>query len=545
MASKKRPPGQVPAEPVANAVERAPHGVLDDSARQFQLLVEGVVDYAIYLLDPKGIVTSWNPGAERIKGYARNEIIGRHFSVFYTAEDNAAAVPQKALATARETGRYEAEGWRVRKDGTRLWVNAIIDAIRGPKGELLGFAKITRDMTERRKTEAELAQAREQLFQIQKLEALGQLTGGVAHDFNNLLTIITGNIEIAQRALESGGERALPQLRRLLSNAHTGAKRAATLTQRLLAFARRQPLDPKPLNVNRFIAGVGEFLQRTLGEQISVEAVGGGGVWPVEADAVQLESALLNIALNARDAMPMGGKLTIETSNTFLDHDYARKNPEVVPGQYVLISITDSGAGMPPEVIARAFEPFFTTKLAGQGTGLGLSQVYGFVKQSSGHVKVYSEVDEGTTVKIYLPRLVEEAIASEAMPPEVVGAAQGETVLVAEDDEGVLDYVVDVLQSLDYRVMRAASGLNALKYLGNPELKIDMLLTDVVMPVMNGRVLAEEARRLRPKIKVLFMTGYSQNAIVHQGRLDPGVQLIQKPISQAQLATKIRDVMEA
>ena len=527
------------------AAERAARDALVQNAQQFQLLIEGVVDYAIYLLDPKGIVTSWNRGAKRIKGYAPHEIIGRHVSTFYTAEDRAAGAPEKALATAELTGRYEEEGWRVRKDGSRLWASVIIDAIRNPQGELIGFAKITRDMTDRRKAETELAQAREQLFQIQKLEALGQLTGGVAHDFNNLLTIIAGNLELAQRALESGGEKAADKMRRLLAHALTGAKRAATLTQRLLAFARRQPLDPKPLNVNRFIAGIGEFLQRTLGEQIAVESVGGGGLWAVEVDVVQLESALLNIALNSRDAMPAGGKLTIETSNTFLDQDYARKNPEVVPGQYVLISVTDTGAGMSPEVTAHAFEPFFTTKLAGQGTGLGLSQVYGFVKQSNGHVKVYSEVGEGTTVKVYLPRLVGGEAAIEPAAPEIVGANDGETILIVEDDEGVLEYVVEVLQTLGYRVLRANGGVGALKYIGNAALGIDLLLTDVVMPGMNGRSLSEEARRLRPKIKVLFMTGYSQNAIVHQGRLDPGVQLIQKPLSQGQLATKVRDVLDA
>ena len=527
------------------AAERDAQNALSRQAQQFRLLIESVVDYAIYLVDPKGIITSWNQGAERNKGYKAQEIIGKHFRTFYTPEEQAAGVPEQALATAERTGRYEAEGWRVRKDGSRFWANAIIDAIRSPEGALLGFAKITRDMTEKKKAEAELAQAREQLFQIQKLEALGQLTGGVAHDFNNLLTIISGNIEIAQRAVEAGGEKAAQQVRRLLANAHTGAKRAATLTQRLLAFARRQPLDPKPVNVNRFITAVGEVLQRTLGEQIAVEAVGGGGVWPIEVDAVQLESAMLNVALNARDAMPGGGKLTIETSNTFLDRDYARTNPEVVPGQYVLISMTDTGAGMPPEVSSRAFEPFFTTKMAGQGTGLGLSQVYGFVKQSNGHVKVYSEVGEGTTVKIYLPRLLGEAAESESATPDVVGANHGETVLVVEDDEGVLSYVAEVLQMLDYRVLRAANGANAIKYLDNSAVTIDLLLTDVVMPGMNGRALAEEARRLRPRIKVLFMTGYSQNAIVHQGRLDPGVHLIQKPLSQGNLATKVRDVLDA
>jgi PAS domain S-box-containing protein len=518
-------------------------GALEQSEQRFRLLVQSVVDYAIFMLDAEGFITNWNPGAERIKGYKASEIIGQHFSRFYTEEDRAAGVPARALATAAKEGKFEAEGWRVRKDGSRFWASVVIDPIRSESGEIIGFAKVTRDMTEARNTQEELRRAREQLFQMQKLEAVGQLTGGVAHDFNNLLTIIIGSLEIAQRNVEKGQIVPAQQMR-LLGNALTGAKRAATLTQRLLAFARRQPLDPKPLNVNKFISGIGEFLQRILGESIHVEAVGSGGLWPVEVDPVQLESAILNLALNARDAMPDGGKLTVEASNIYLDQEYGRTNPEISPGQYVVIAVSDTGIGMAPETVARAFEPFFTTKAVGQGTGLGLSQVYGFVKQSGGNVKVYSEVGEGTTIRIYLPRMTHETASTESDAQLLAASSGGETILVVEDDPAVLEYIVEVLTGLNYAVLYAENGRVALEYIHNPSIHLDLLLTDVVMPGMNGRELADQARQKRPQMKVLFMTGYSQNAVVHHGRLDPGVNLIQKPLSESQLANRIRDVLE-
>lgn len=513
---------------------------------QFQFLVQGVKDYAIYMLDPQGRVATWNWGGRNIKGYNSEEIIGEHFSRFFTDEDRRNDLPARALDKARQEGQFEAEGWRVRKDGSRFWASAVITRIHDETGKLLGFAKVTRDITERHEAQTALDQAREQLVQAQKMESIGQLTGGVAHDFNNLLTIIIGNLETAQRHASnlSGGVAA--QLTRVIGNAMNGARRAATLTQRLLAFSRRQPLNPKPLDINKFIATSVDFLQRSLGETIEVQAVGGGGLWQVEIDSSQLEISLLNLALNARDAMSDGGKLTIETSNAFLDQDYCRSNPEVVPGQYVLIAVSDTGTGMTKEMLGRAFEPFFTTKEVGQGTGLGLSQVYGFVKQSRGHVKIYSEPGEGTTVKIYLPRLVVAAstIQEDIRAGETAGEGLGEIILVVEDDADVRAYVVEALRELNYNVLEAPDASVALNLTGRTDSHIDLLLTDVVLPGMNGRELAKRMQSQQPSMKVLFMTGYSRNAIVHQGRLDPGVEMVQKPLTQAGLSARIRDLLE-
>jgi PAS domain S-box-containing protein len=363
------------AEELASSVLK-----LEESERRFRILVEGVNEYAIFMLDPAGTVINWNPGAQRIKGYTWEEIIGQHFSSFYTEEDRANRVPYRALETAAATGKFETEGWRVRKDGTRFWASVVINAIRDAQGVIVGFAKVTRDLTERRATE-------ERLRQSQKMEGIGQLTGGVAHDFNNLLTIIIGNLESLQRNLRDDGLDA-GRLQRAADNAMRGARRAESLTHRLLAFSRQQPLEPTSVDVGRLVTGMSDLLRRTLGEQISIETVLAGGVWRAFADANQLEIAIINLAVNARDAMPNGGKLTIETANVHLDERYAAAQAEVVPGQYVLLAVTDSGVGMTPEVQAKAFDPFFTTKDIGHGTGLGLSQVYGFVEQSRGHVKI-------------------------------------------------------------------------------------------------------------------------------------------------------------
>jgi PAS domain S-box-containing protein len=507
---------------------------LHSSEQQFQQLVAGVTDCAIYMLDRNGFVTSWNPGAERIKGYTPNEIIGQHFGIFYTEEDRAAGVPARVLQTAAREGKYEAEAWRLRKDGTQFWASVLVDAIRDKNGAVIAFAKITRDMTERRAIQ-------EQLNQSQKMEAIGQLTGGVAHDFNNLLTVILGNLETLWRLVGSNDAR----VRRALDQATRGAQRAATLTSQLLAFSRRQPLNPKPTDVNRLVASMSDLIRRTLQENIAIETVLAAGLWRVEVDPHQLENALLNLAVNARDAMPNGGKLTIETANAHLDEGYASSYAEISPGQYALICVSDTGTGMTKEVMARAFDPFFTTKPFGQGTGLGLSQVFGFVKQSGGHIKLYSETGEGTTVKIYLPRSVTGVVPPKSEP--VLAEPRGdssETILVVEDDDDVRIYSTENLRELGFTVLEAADGHAALRILEHhPE--VSMLFTDVGLPGLNGRELVDRARQRRPGLKVLFTTGYARNAIVHQGRLDAGVELLTKPFTRAQLSTRIRQVLDS
>ena len=392
---------------------------------------------------------------------------------------------------------------------------------------------------------AELTEAHEALRQAQKMEAVGQLTGGIAHDFNNLLTIVIGSVDIARRALAAGDA---ARSARAMDNAQKGAERAAALTQRLLAFSRRQPLDPKPLNVDRLVAGMSDLLNRALGETIALEVVTSPGLWRIEADPNQLESAILNLAVNARDAMPAGGRLTIETANARLDDSYTAQHAEVAPGNYVVITVTDTGAGMNPETLSRVFEPFFTTKEVGRGTGLGLSQVYGFVKQSGGHVKIYSELGEGTSVRLYLPRLMGQAAADDAAThaaPSHAFGARDETILVVEDDGDVRAYTVEILRELGYRVIEAEGGETALRLLGESAAPIDLLFTDVVMPGMSGRDVVEAARAIQPHLKVLYTSGYTRNAIVHGGRLDPGVDLIAKPFTYEELARRIREILEA
>ncbi len=383
------------------------------------------------------------------------------------------------------------------------------------------------------------AKAETSLRQSQRLEAIGHLTGGVAHDFNNLLTIVIGNLESLQRKMTG----ADPALLRRVDGALHGATRAATLTKRLLAFARQQPLNPVPVDINGLLNGLAEFLRRSLGEQIALEVVGAAGVWPVEVDPTELESALVNLAVNARDAMPNGGKLTIEASNSYLDEAYCRMHGEIEPGQFVLISVSDTGTGMSKEVLQMAFEPFYTTKGSGHGTGLGLSQVYGFVRQSGGHVALYSEPGQGTTVKIYLRRYYGEARPEKRTDAAATRSETGECILLVEDDADVRSYVAETLGGLGYDVLEAPDGSSALRLLDEYP-SVALLLTDVVMPGMSGRQLAEEVGKRRPGVKVVYMTGYSRNAVVHQGRIDPGVDLIQKPLASAQLAAIIRKVLD-
>jgi PAS domain S-box-containing protein len=513
---------------------------LEQSEERFGLLVSGVKDYAISMLDPEGHIVSWNEGAERINGYRAEEILGSDVSRLYTSEDVAAGLPKRLLETAARDGRAEADGWRVRKDGSRFWANVVITALRGPGGNLRAFAKITRDITERRQNELALEQNRAMLAQLQKMEALGQLTGGVAHDFNNILTTISGSVELMQR---QGATPDAARTARLLSAVQRAAEQGAALTQRLLAFSRRQALAPRTVDINKLVGAMSALLHRTLGEGIAIETVLGAGLWRAHVDPNQLESAVINLAVNARDAMPEGGKLTIETGNTHLDSRYADTHNEVKPGQYVMLAVTDTGEGMSSDTMAHAFEPFFTTKPEGRGTGLGLSQVHGFVKQSGGHIELYSEPGQGTTIKIYLPRSFAAADSEPAIePPRVAATAQGETVLVVEDNPEVRQYSADALASLGYPVLQAADADRALRVLeDHPE--VALLFTDVGLPGLNGRRLAEEATRRSPNLKVLFTTGYAQNAIFHHGILDVGIELLPKPFTVEGLGRKLQQIL--
>ena len=709
------------------------------SHRAISSILDSAVDTGIITLDPEGLVRSWNAGAVRLLGWTEEEMRGQTVERLFTEEDRAAGVLAAELHDAATLGRGGQEGWRIRKDGTRIWVIGETAPIRD--GDLQGFVKIVRDRTdwkeadealreearivtvlqkagtalnreqdlealvqavtdagveltgaefgaffynvlndagesymlytlsgvprsafeafpmprntavfaptfggegivrsdditqdpryghnaprsgmpeghlpvrsylavpvfsrtgevlgglffghseigvfgerserglsslaaeagvaidnarlsaERRKAEdalralnatleeqvaertRELLAKDETLRQSQKMEAVGQLTGGVAHDFNNLLQIITGNLETLQRNLPAEAVR----LHRAAASAMSGAKRAAALTQRLLAFSRRQPLDPKAVAANGLVSGLADLLQRTLGEAISIETVNGAGLWMVEVDPNELEAALVNLAVNARDAMPEGGRLTIETANAHIDEAYAADHPEVVPGQYVAISVSDTGVGMDAQTIEQAFEPFFTTKPIGKGTGLGLSQVYGFVKQSGGHVKIYSEIGQGTTIKLYLRRYTGEGASVPSADEQLAPEGAAETILVVEDDDDVRSYSVESLRDLGYRVLEAPDGPSALRHLER-EPKVDLLFTDVVLPGgLTGAQVAARAREQLPHLKVLFTTGYARNAIVHQGRLDKGVDLITKPFSFPDLAARVRDVLD-
>jgi PAS domain S-box-containing protein len=511
-----------------------------ENEQQFRALIDGAADHGLYTLDAQGVITSWNAGAQRLKGYAASEIVGEHYSRFFTEEDRQAGIPQTALEVAARKMKLETEGWRVRRDGSRFYASAVITALRDPSGKVIGFSKITRDITERIQQAEALEQAHAALAQAQKMESLGQLTGGLAHDFNNILHVIQNAVEVVRVRLAELD----PESLRYLDMARRSTERAAGVTQRLLAFARRQPLDPKPLNANRLLQDMSDMLKHAIGAGISIETVLSSGLWMTSVDANQLETTVLNLTINARDAMQRVGKLTLETANALLDETYAAAHPEVTAGQYVMIAVSDTGAGMSKEVLAKAFEPFFTTKTQEEGTGLGLSQVFGFVKQSGGHVKIYSEVGEGTTVKVYLPRLHAAgslSLVSESVSSEEVG--HGETVLVVEDHDDVRAFAVEMLTSLGYRVSAAADAAAALQLLTQLP-RLDLLFTDVGLPNgVNGRQLAEEVKKLRPEAAVLFTTGYARNAIVHHGRLDAGVELLLKPYTQLDLARKLRQMI--
>jgi PAS domain S-box-containing protein len=500
-----------------------------------------------------GGITYWNRAAEALYGYAAAEALGRRSYDLLKTE--LPLPPDEFDALLKREGAWTGTLVHSAKTGRRIVVEAsivVVDDVDGKSTVL----QTNRDITERvraeealRQLNAELEQrvtatvaereaALTQLSQAQKMEAVGQLTGGVAHDFNNLLQVILGNLDAVRRRLERG--EAAADLAQRLDAAITSGEQGARLTQQLLAFARRQPLAPKQLDANKVVAGMSDMLHRTLGETIEIETVLAAGLWPMLADPNQLESAVLNLALNARDAMPKGGKLTIETANT-----YASQHKELQPGHYVLIAVSDTGTGMDKDVLGKAFEPFFTTKEAGQGTGLGLSQVYGFVKQSGGHVKIYSERGEGTIVKLYLPRdPTATAVADQPSDKTVPTGTPEEEVLIVEDDAEVRANASEMLHELGYEVVEAPDGPTALRILeSSPHVRL--LFTDIGLPGgSDGRQVAEEAIHRRPGLKLLFTTGYAYNAIVHQGRLDPDIALLQKPFTFTELAMKVRRALD-
>jgi len=506
---------------------------LNESEHRFRLLVEGVIDYAIFMLDPHGFVANWNRGAERIKGYSANEIVGQHFSRFYTEEDRVGGVPARALDTAISTGRYEAEGWRVRKDGSTFWASVVLDTIRDENGELLGFAKVTRDLTERRAAE-------EQLRQAQKMEMVGQLTGGVAHDFNNLLTAIMGNLEMLATILPAE-ERA----RRYLDGALRATERGSRLTEHMLAFSRRQEIRPEIVNLNDLLRDIVMLCQRIVGEDLEIVLHLQDALWLTRTDAAQFEAAVLNLSANARDAMDGSGRragcLTIATENVAIG---GVEGSDLPAGDYVVFSISDTGCGMSAAVLERAFEPFYTTKEVGKGTGLGLSQVYGFAKQSGGSARIESMPGRGTTVRIYLPRIEGKSThaGSSKDRPQATLAGTA-TILVVEDDLDVREMIAGALPLLGYRISVAANGPEALAVLRRDK-TVDLLFSDVVMPErMSGIELARTARRLRPGLRVLLSSGHVDDKQSDVIRAE--FPFIAKPYRPLTLARKLEEVLAA
>ncbi|WP_313803119.1 PAS domain S-box protein [Sphingobium sp.] len=511
---------------------RAAEEELRRSEERFRLLVQGVTDYAIYMLDPVGTITSWNPGAERFKGYKTEEILGQNFARFYSEEDRMAGLPSRALETAAREGRFEAEGWRIRKDGSRFWAHVIIDAIREANGELIGFAKITRDLTERRETQIALEEAREAIFQAQKMEAIGKLTGGVAHDFNNLLAVIVGSLDLARQRLTTGAD-----VSRYIDNAMTAAERGATLTQRMLAFARKQELKLQSVDCVALVRNMADLLKTTLGTGVAIETRFPLHLSAAHADAAQLELALLNLAVNARDAMPQGGHIIIEGAEATLPK---AQRPDLDGGCYVRLSIIDEGEGMDGATLERAREPFFTTKGIGKGTGLGLSMVHGFAEQCGGLLTIHSELGRGTTVSLWLPVADIRAEVEEEAPESIdmtAVATEPLVILAVDDDDLVLTNTAGMLEELGHTVFQATSGLDALRML--EEGSVDLVITDYAMPGMTGAQLADEIEEKLPDLPVVIITGFAELPpnMTRRPRLD-------KPFKQAELARIVTAVTQ-
>jgi PAS domain S-box-containing protein len=501
---------------------------LRESERQFRLLVNGVTDYALYMLDPNGIVTSWNSGAERIKGYTATEIIGQHFSRFYTNSERAAGVPTRALQTAMTQGRFEAESWRVRKDGSLFWANVVIDPIRGDDGQVLGFSKLTRDITERREAQLAMQKTQTQLAQIQKMEALGQLTGGVAHDFNNLLMVVSGYIPMIKQRLanDAKGWHAAEAI-------ELAAQRGATLTRQLLSFSRRQSLNPTVVHLNEVVEAARPILDSLAGGTVRYVTTILPDVWPVRVDRSELELAVVNMCVNARDAMGQkGGTIALTAENTSLVRGDIADNLE---GDFVALTVADTGQGMPPDILAKVFDPFFTTKGEGKGTGLGLSQVHGFVHQSGGNVTIASEMGEGTRITLYLPRALAEM--NEGLPPETPSVSAGACkVLLVEDNPDVADVTVELLTHMGCETEKVRDAAAALEAVEGGE--FDLMLSDIVMAgPMNGLDLARAVRKKHPDLLIVLATGYSDAA----GQAAAEFTVLRKPYNVADLDQAIFD----
>jgi PAS domain S-box-containing protein len=511
--------------------EKEAAAALRESERQFSSLVAGVVDYAFIMLDPKGTVASWNTGAERIKGYVADEIIGRHFSQFYTAEDRKNGEPERALAMAVEAGRFEAEAWRLRKDGSLFFANVVIDAIRDESGTLIGFAKITRDITERRNAQEALDRAQAQLAQSQKMEALGQLTGGVAHDFNNLLMVVSGQAQALMRRLTD------PKNMRSLESIMAAASRGEALTRQLLTFARRQPQNPHTVNLSQTVTAFHDVLSSSARGKIDLRIDIPQTVWPVSIDIPEFELTLVNLVVNARDAMPEGGSIVVSGENVTLAGE---ETPEGIKGEFVALTVTDTGSGIPAELLPKIFEPFFTTKTAGKGTGLGLSQAYGFAQQSGGVIGVRSQIDVGTQITLYLPRSLHPIAV--AVPTEAAdqSAGQGETILVVEDNPDVKAVAVTLLEQLNYRAIAVESAKAALTFLAN-ETPVDLVFSDVMLPGdLDGLGLAEAIAKRYPRLPVLLTSGYAKALT---GR--HGLPILRKPYQLSALAAAIRSTLDS
>lgn len=496
---------------------------LHASEERFRLLVQGVTDYAIYMLSPTGIITNWNAGARRIKGFEHHEVVDTHFSRFYIEDDIAKGLPMAALSTALNEGRFESEGWRLRKDGSRFWAHVVIDPIRSQLGELLGFAKVTRDITERMRAAQALEKTKEALFQSQKLEAIGKLTGGISHDFNNLLSVMSNGLSVLRHRL------AAPEDTRVLDAMERAASRGAALTQQLLSFARQQPLKQENHNLNDVMGSFEAVLRRAVRGSVAFEMRLSDGLPMVLADAAQVEAAILNLIVNACDATPDGGSIKVSTSVVELSAGQVGKLPA---GAYVRIGVEDTGQGMDGDVIARAVEPFFTTKPVGKGTGLGLSQVYGLMQQSDGDLLIASAPGAGTEVSLYFP-----ALANGAAGP--ASELTREKALVVDDQADVLEMAAELFRTLGYEVLSANNGAEALEILQRSP-GIDVLFSDVVMPGMSGIELGREARHLFPAMKVILASGYTAPALLTEhARLDD-FQLISKPYSIAQILRQLR-----